>query len=395
MNNPRAGAPERRPDSRPSIQPAIVSPPAPPGQSLSVALRPVGYRMIESVEIANFRSFEHLELSGFKRINIVVGDNGAGKTTLLEALFAVTGASAEIGARLRGWRGLETGNVNAQEVYDALFLPLFRNFNRNLVGSISIAGSDLDTRSLRFFFDPGEQIPLPLTESNAPTISTSLVPVVFEYKDTKGVVTKSVPQIQGNAIVVPPHQPRNFDSSFLAARMPYLAGENARWYSDLSKKGKEKRFFRALHSQFEDITSLSVEVELGIPVIFVKLSWMDRKIPINLVSDGLAKILTILLHVAHAERTATFIDELENGLHFSRHQKLWPQVLSTAREFNSQIFASTHSFEFIKAAIPTIEKNPHEFSLVRTFQKNGKGGATVLTGREALSLIEAGLEVRG
>ena len=136
-------------------------------------------------------------------------------------------------------------------------------------------------------------------------------------------------------------------------------------------------------------------MELGIPIIFVKQKWIDRKIPINLVSDGLTKILTILVHLAHAERTATFIDELENGLHFSRHQKLWPQILETSREFESQLFASTHSFEFIEFAVPLINKHPQEFSLIRTYQKDGVGHAAIVTGAEALSLIEAGLEVRG
>ena len=153
-----------------------------------------GYRMIELVQIENFRSFKSLKLAGFKRINIIVGDNGAGKTTLLEALFAATGSSAEIGARLRSWRGLETGTVSPQEIYDALFLPLFRNFNRELVGSVSIAGSDLDTRTLRFLIAARKWRCHFLT-AVPQTITTSLVPIVFEYKDTNGVTTRSTPQI--------------------------------------------------------------------------------------------------------------------------------------------------------------------------------------------------------
>ncbi|HEX3495948.1 MAG TPA: hypothetical protein VHT02_02050, partial [Methylocella sp.] len=93
---------------------------------MGVASRPAGYRMIESVEIRNFRLFESLDLSGFKRVNIVVGDNGARKTSLLEALFAAGVNSVEIGTRLRLWRGLDiTLPSSPQEIYDGLFLSMF------------------------------------------------------------------------------------------------------------------------------------------------------------------------------------------------------------------------------------------------------------------------------
>jgi hypothetical protein len=354
-----------------------------------------GYRMIESVLIENFRSFRRVELKGFKRINILVGDNAAGKTTLLEALFAVSANSAEIGSRLRVWRGLEQAGGTPAEVYESLFLSLFHNFDRQIVGSVKTTGSDEDARQLKFYYDTGSQISLPLnTIAGVRTLQSTYSPVVFEYTNSSGKTEKSVAQIQAQGIVIGPTSPRTVDSTFLSARQPFSGFENARWFSDLSKKNKEGRFLKALQQQFPQIESLSVEVELGAPAVFVKTKWLGRKIPIGLASDGLTKLLTVLLHVAHAERTATFIDELENGLHFSRHEKIWSQLLESATEFQSQIFASTHSFEFIKAAAPVIKKHPDQFAIVRAYQDEGVGKATILQGDAALSLIEAGLEIR-
>ena len=52
---------------------------------------------IKSIEISQFRGIKQLEVSGFSRINLIVGDNNSGKTTFLEAiqlLFAEATVSA-------------------------------------------------------------------------------------------------------------------------------------------------------------------------------------------------------------------------------------------------------------------------------------------------------------
>ena len=42
---------------------------------------------IDYIEIKNFKSIRHLELTGFKRINLLLGRPNAGKSNLLEALL--------------------------------------------------------------------------------------------------------------------------------------------------------------------------------------------------------------------------------------------------------------------------------------------------------------------
>jgi len=44
------------------------------------------------------------------------------------------------------------------------------------------------------------------------------------------------------------------------------------------------------------------------------------------------------------------IDEIENGLHHSILPKVWKVVDTAAKQFNAQIFATTHSFECVEAA---------------------------------------------
>jgi len=65
-----------------------------------------------------------------------------------------------------------------------------------------------------------------------------------------------------------------------------------------------------------------------------------------------------------------------------------------ANENEAQIFASTHSLEFLNALKPIMSKHPDDFSLVRVYQENGWGRATILQGDEAITLIKSGLEIR-
>jgi hypothetical protein len=351
--------------------------------------------MIRSAEIRNFRGFKQLELSNLARINLVVGDNGSGKTALLEALFLASGSTPELVLCLRGWRGAEAprGTGTLQELYDGLFLDLFRDFHKDSIPTISLKGDAEDSRALRFYYDRDEPSILPLKES-VQTQSLAYVPITFEWQDAAGQKTTVTPHIEGTGLSLPPPPPLRHESGFLAARVPIPTSQNARWFSEFSKRGREKKFIATIRAQFESVESMSVEVDMGNPVIFVKLPWLDRKMPIYLASDGLNKLVTLLLHIAHCRGAAVFVDEVENGFHFSRHERLWEQLLSFAEEYETQLFLSTHSWEYLKALSPLIERLPHDFAMIQVFQDGGVGSAMVVSGPDTAAAIESGFEVR-
>ena len=73
------------------------------------------YRMIESLQVANFRGYKTIDLSGIPQFNFLVGPSGSGKTALLEALWMLGGVSPEIYFRARMMRGVSAA---AQLVQD-------------------------------------------------------------------------------------------------------------------------------------------------------------------------------------------------------------------------------------------------------------------------------------
>src|SRR5579864_587616 len=52
--------------------------------------RAMGNLVLNSLEIRNFRGFQHLKIEHLGRVNLIVGKNNIGKSSLLEALLLYT-----------------------------------------------------------------------------------------------------------------------------------------------------------------------------------------------------------------------------------------------------------------------------------------------------------------
>ena len=76
-----------------------------------------GYRMIESIEITNFRGFGNVSLARLPQFNVLIGESGSGKTAFLEAIWIQCGISPEIYFRMRAFRGMADATGLVSQVY--------------------------------------------------------------------------------------------------------------------------------------------------------------------------------------------------------------------------------------------------------------------------------------
>ncbi len=65
--------------------------------------------------------------------------------------------------------------------------------------------------------------------------------------------------------------------------------------------------------------------------------------------DGLKTYISIICSIYACKNGQLFIDEIENGLHYSKLDQLWEIILSLAMQQNVQVFATTHSKECIES----------------------------------------------
>ena len=76
---------------------------------------------------------------------------------------------------------------------------------------------------------------------------------------------------------------------------------------------------------------------------------LDRYLPINALGSGILKIFNYIVNASFLPNGVLFIDEIDNGFHYSSLRNLWLSLFKVSYLGNIQIFATTHSYECIKA----------------------------------------------
>jgi hypothetical protein len=97
---------------------------------------------------------------------------------------------------------------------------------------------------------------------------------------------------------------------------------------------------------------------------------LDKLIPINVMGDGVRKIVSLLSIIYTCKKGIVLIDEISNGFHYSVMQNLWKVLINAAIKNNTQLFVSTHDYDSIKgfrdATLNTYNNEVAAFSLVKT-----------------------------
>lgn len=350
---------------------------------------PEGYRMIDLVEIRNFKCYEHVKLENCRRLNIITGDNGGGKTALLEALFFVLGYHVEIGFRLKNWRGIPTANgYTPNETEMMLWQDLFFGFDTNRLIQIDSHGSAAETRSV--IIGRGSEAPLPGIGVDA------TAPIRFVWKDVAGTVSESIPipnNYDGSLNYPPTFINIPLECNFLAAQAPVSTHDVANRFSQLSIRGQSDRINSAFSEAFPSVRNISTETVAGIPSLYASVDGVPNKIPLASVSSGMNRIIAGLTALCKP-KSVLLIDEIENGIYYEHLSSVWKMFISAAVENDSQMFATTHSEECLRAFVDSSSHMIDEVVLWRV--SKGKSGAEVerFSGSQMKAALDRNIEIR-
>lgn len=125
---------------------------------------------------------------------------------------------------------------------------------------------------------------------------------------------------------------------------------------------------------------------------------LEERLPINVLGDGVRKVLSILLSIHNAQNGVLMVDEIDNGLHYSVMPDLWKVILHSCRKLNTQLFVSTHSMDMVKALVAAmleVGAQDNDVSAFKLIKKNDDELAALRYGIAELSYaVEQELEVR-
>ena len=356
--------------------------------------------MITTLEIENFRCFKHLKLEHLSQINIIVGRNGSGKTALAEALVTVLTPVTKMWQLrdLRKGSGSMLVNLRARD-FRGLWRHFFYAMQEDSTIHIKVSGTETtDANEIALYYDKArdeETVSLSLVENMMNADADYLFPLVFSQKTAAGDSKDYHLTVAPNGVnITPAPVSLEKETLFYPANTKHDLGEAAERFSELSKKGNTKKVVNTIKKLYPFIQDLSIELDLGQPSIFASVEGIKEKMPIQYLSEGVYRLLSILLGIVSYPSTVIIIDEIENGLYYETFDEIWRTLLEFAKEYNTQLFITTHSQECLNAAANVAKGHEEKFSLLRTEIKDKEWQVKRFNGLAFRMAIEQNGEVR-
>lgn len=302
---------------------------------------------LTSITIENFRGIHSLEMDDFRRVNLLVGQNGSGKTSVLEAIFAVS--APNVPAYLLGLnnlRGIESTTLEQIKLY-------FHNLLLNSTSSPHIKCTFTEPYQVRTWTLQMNMASNLSALSSSPGIIGTPIKVLFSIADNdKNVKKKSAPIHYTTSLVIDNQNTIQSEPSekytelllsyYLSPALPY------KYNVEFLKKIKIEKKTNLIVDSLTKIDSRIKDLELVGDELYCDIG-LNQLMPVNITGDGIRKIITILSVIHNLPNGIVFFDEIENGLHYSSLFQLWKSALYAARQNNVQIFATTHSYDCIRA----------------------------------------------
>jgi hypothetical protein len=354
-----------------------------------------------AITINNFRCFKEFSMSSFERINLIGGKNNVGKTTLLEALFLLLGATnISLILKINAFRGIETFTGEAATIRETLWNHLFHDFNNQAIITVN---SELGTgNKLGLTLKQIEGLPTTYTISGSfptkvPADNSEMSGQALElrYTDITGKIYQVELRVDAKGINLPPPliEPI-FPGITLPARFRPSLQENAARYGKLEMSDSHYDLVQALKIVEPGLKRLATIVGGSGPMLYGDIG-LGRMLPLSMMGDGLGSLATLLLAISSASGGVVLIDEIENGFHYSILEKVWQAIAETARRYNTQIFATTHSFECIEAAHTAFQAmEKYDFRYHRLQKTDDTIEARTLDQDTLQNTIESGWEIR-
>lgn len=342
-------------------------------------------RSITSLNIESYRGIRQLELNDLSAINILVGKNNAGKSSVLEAIrFFEYPESIGNVINISRMRNLSYASQPRLDVYES-FINLFdqtqsdkkiqmaaeHDGTRN---SITIHGF-IEKRLINIENHAGKG--LEFVEEEVSCFHGSL-----EFKTEDGGCSEEI-LVHKN---IDSYRIDQWKLDVAAIKCEYLspvehvAKSN---FGDIIKSGKKSEIIAALKLMEPQISGL----ELIEDVVYLQ-NENSHMLPLSVFGDGLKKIMALAAGVIRAKDGILLVDELETAIHTSVLKEVFSWLVGACREFNVQLFFTTHSIETVDAVLNCGAQVIREdlLRVITLVKKENKTVARVLSGEKALQV---------
>lgn len=349
---------------------------------------------LPSLEIKNFRCFEHLVIEKLGMVNLIVGQNGVGKTSLLEGIWLMaSGASWPVLHSILYRRNeLVVYNKPAKRVQQEQIEAVKSFFpnppTKTQSATFRIGGKDAGVLEPRFPVEivdkDGNWTEYPpsddATDAEQPVIE-------FELRHNNTIGIKGYPhpghimepewsdlplekELLDDAVT------KSVDDNVVFIPVKGLSWQAKAKYWDEKSPRKDKLILDALRYLVPDIDAFrfkgdKTEDQVRYPT--ASTGQFPDEVPLAKLGEGVERVLALALAMSAANNGYLLIDEFETGLHHSVQADVWRVVFKLAKEWDVQVFATTHSWDCVEAFQEAAAEDQNEEAMLIRLQKKRSG----------------------
>ncbi|GAA8135150.1 ATP/GTP phosphatase [Helicobacter pylori] len=347
--------------------------------------------MIQSVRIKNFKTFKDTQIDGFTKLNIITGGNNVGKSNLLEALYCLVGKSMHPCA-------------NITEIYDNIRKEPLTSESKSLM----FYGLDTEKKiQITTTLDNNQTLDLQIkfiANEKQKVIESQIIPTAEQTQMSSQLnftLKKNNEEVYNDHLNItkaynfPPipnqsgynRQFKNFEPSQLQELLPFestaiitpsdVVYRQAHMIQAVSKICSNNQLEKELNERLNQFDKSIQAIRFSANnQLKLKVKNIKEKVPLSVFGDGLKKYLHIVSAFMADNAKTIYIDEVENGLHFSRMRLLLKNIIdfiNNNKDGNLQVFMTTHNQEFIEILDQVIREKDfaHQTKLFCLEQYNG------------------------
>ena len=318
--------------------------------------------LLEYIEIKDFKCFKDFKAEGFKRVNLIGGKNNVGKTAFMEAccvnvhsqdIESIWTELASLKGRRNNLEYIIEKNFNLDEVKHNL--ENVKNFN--VLSNISIT---------KFFINNKDGKKEYSFDINNKRTTINVNDFAYTTKDIKFI---------------------KFIDNFGLSNH-----ELKEVFESVQKKDNEELLYKYINEFDESIVNFKVIGGDKPQCKTIDNGYRD----INEFGDGLKHYISIICSLYACENGYLFIDEIDNGIHYTQQDRLWEIILTISKEQNVQVFATTHSKECIDSYARVSQKLVDEdISFIELGRNEGKLESIIYEYNSVIEQVSQNQEIRG
>ncbi|MCU0434536.1 MAG: AAA family ATPase [Bacteroidia bacterium] len=344
---------------------------------------------ISFFSVKNFKGFDFFEMNELGQFNLISGDNNVGKTSLLESLLL----DNDLIQTLHNLNSIYwiKHNLSSEESRKRNYLDYFIN---NKSGN----------KSIHYSFAPG--IEFRIDKGDVRLQSSEVVEKFHtKYSSLNKIGEIAMLFVNNKLQDVSPIEYLTESHLISGTILPNNIGFTSRMvksYSflinqDFTNKSKLIESLKLFIPDIQDIWML--ENQFGENTIEIQQHNSNQLLPLTSFGDGALKMFRLILRIMTTSNQRLMIDEIDAGVFYLKMKEYIKVILLTAKQYNVQLFFTTHSKEFIDnyyLAISDLGVSVQSLSRFIRLEKqqSGRVVARNYSYQQFSNAIELGNEVR-